>query len=163
MIRDGGPCGRHGPPSRDLDSPQPVDPETGEGSPYDRPMTGRSPDAVDSPLGSATRFLAEVAAWVAAPWAASRVSVVLAVVVLVVLVALPAALNVPGDKHRVGGRAVSGPVRIGIELFLFAAAVVGASFAWPEWAAVVVLLVVLVAAVANQRRWRWLVATTRAT
>ena len=67
------------------------------------PAAGRSPDAVDSPLSSATRFLSELAAWVAAPWAASRVSVILAVAVLVV-----------------------------------------------------------VAAVANLPRWRWLIATTRA-
>jgi uncharacterized protein DUF2568 len=122
--------------------------------------TGRSPDAVDSALASVTRFLSELAAWVAAPWAASRVSVVLAVVVLVVLVALPATFNVPGDKHKIGGRAVTGPVRIGIELLLFAAAVAGAALAWPEWAAVLVLLLVLVAAAANLPRWRWLVATT---
>jgi hypothetical protein len=127
--------------------------------PYDHRMaTERSPDAVDSPLGATFRFLAEVAAWVAAPWAAARVSVVLAVLVLVVLLALPAVFNVPGDKHTRVLRAVSGRVRIGIELLLFAAAVVGATFAWPEWAAVAVLLVVLIAAVTNQRRWRWLVA-----
>ncbi|MHA6617410.1 hypothetical protein [Pseudonocardia sp. DLS-67] len=126
-------------------------------------VTGRSPDAVDGALASATRFLSELAAWVAAPWAASRVSVVLAVVVLVVLLALPAAFNVPGDKHKIGGRAVSGPVRIGIELLLFASAVVGATLAWPEWAAVLVLLLVLAAAASNLPRWRWLVATTRGT
>src|SRR5438067_1099754 len=113
--------------------------------------TGCSPHAVDSPLGATTRFLSELTAWVVAPWAASRVSWILAVVVLVVLVALPAAFNVPGDKHTVGGRAVGGPVRIGIELLLFAAAVVGASVVWPEWAAVVVLVLVMVAAAANQR------------
>jgi hypothetical protein len=123
--------------------------------------TGRSPDAVDNPLASATRFLSELSAWVAAPWAASRVSVLLAVVVLVVLVGLPATFNVPGDKHKVGGRAVSGPVRIGIELVLFAAAVTGAALAWPSWAAAAVAVVVAVAVVANLPRWRWLVATTR--
>jgi hypothetical protein len=123
--------------------------------------TGRSPDAVDSPLGAATRFLSEFAAWVAAPWAASRVSVILAVVVFVVLVALPATCNVPGDKHKVGGRAVSGPVRIGIELLLFAAAVAGAALAWPGWVAAAVAVVVVVAVAANLPRWRWLVATTR--
>lgn len=123
--------------------------------------TGRSPDAVDSPLASATRFLSELTAWVAAPWAASRVSLILAVVVLVVLVALPSAFNVPGDKHKVGGRAVSGPVRIGIELLLFAAAVAGAALAWPAWAAAAVAVVVVVAVAANLPRWRWLVATTR--
>jgi uncharacterized protein DUF2568 len=122
---------------------------------------GRSPDAVDSPLASATRFLSELAAWVAAPWAVSRVSVVLAVAVLVVLVALPAAFNVPGDKHKIGGRAVTGPVRIAIELLLFAAAVAGSALAWPTWAAVAVAVLVVVAIAANLPRWRWLIATTR--
>jgi hypothetical protein len=121
--------------------------------------TGRSPDAVDSPLASATRFLSELTAWVAAPWAASRLSVILAVAVLVVLVALPAAFNVPGDKHKVGGRAVSGPVRIGIELLLFAAGVAGAAWAWPGWAAAAGAVLVVVAAAANLPRWRWLIAT----
>jgi hypothetical protein len=124
-------------------------------------VAGRSPDAVDNALASATRFLSELTAWVAAPWAASQVSVILAVVVLVVLVVLPSAFNVPGDKHKVGGRAVSGPVRIGIELLLFAAAVAGAALAWPGWAAAAVAVVVVVAVAANLPRWRWLVATTR--
>ena len=122
---------------------------------------GRSPDAVDNPVASATRFLSELSAWVAAPWAAGRVSVVLAVVVLVVLVGLPSAFNVPGDKRAVGLRAVSGPVRIAIELLLFAAAVAGAALAWPAWAAAAVAIVVLVAVAANLSRWRWLVAPTR--
>jgi hypothetical protein len=123
--------------------------------------SGRSPDAVDSPLASATRFLCELAAWVAAPFAASQVSVGLSVAVLAVLVALPALFNVPGDKHKVGGRAVTGPTRIGIELLLFAAAVAGFALAWPTWAAAAVAVLVVVAIAANLPRWRWLIATTR--
>jgi hypothetical protein len=123
--------------------------------------TGRSPDAVDSPLGAATRFLCELAAWVMAPLAVSGVSVGLSVAVLAVLLALPAYFNVPGDKHKVGGRAVTGPVRIGIELLLFASAVAGAVSVWPVWASAAVAILVVVAIVANLPRWRWLVATTR--
>jgi hypothetical protein len=122
---------------------------------------GRRPDAVDSPLASATRFLSELTAWVAAPWAASRVSLILAVAMLVVHVALPATFNVPGDKHKVGGRAVSGPTRIGIELLMFAAAVAGSVLAWPTWATAAVAVLVVVAIAANLPRWRWLIATTR--
>lgn len=122
---------------------------------------GRSPDAVDTVLGSATRFLSELAAWVAAPWAVAPVSVLLAVIVLVVLLALPAVFNVPGDKRQQGGRAVTGPTRIGIELVLFAAAVAGASVAWPVWAATGAAVLVVVTVFANLPRWRWLVATTR--
>jgi len=115
----------------------------------------RSPDAVDSPAGAATRFGMELAAWVAAPWAAARWSWLLAVVVLVVLIAIPAVFNVPGDKHQ-AGRPVTGATRIAIELVLFTAAVIGAAVAWPSWAAAAVALLALVAVVVGLRRWRWL-------
>ncbi len=115
----------------------------------------RDPHAVDNPVGAVSRFLVEVAAWVAAPWAASRVHWVLAVVVLVVLLWLPGVYSVPGDKNF-SGRPVSGPVRIGIELLLMAAAVAGAWVVWPDWAAITVTAVTAVALVANLPRWRWL-------
>ena len=119
---------------------------------------GRSPDAVDSGLGSATRFLTELTAWVAAPWAAARVSWLLAIAVLVVLVALPSVFNVPGDKHRVGGVAVPGAVRIGVELVLFGAAIAGAVIAWRTWAWLLVVALVAVTIVAQLKRWRWLLS-----
>jgi hypothetical protein len=85
----------------------------------------------------------------------------LSVAVLAVLLALPAYFNVPGDKHKIGGRAVTGPVRISIELLLFASAVAGAVSVWPVWASAAIAVLVAVAIIANLPRWRWLVATTR--
>jgi hypothetical protein len=120
---------------------------------------GRSPNAVDSGLSSTTRFLTELTAWVAAPWAATHVHWLLAVLVLAVLVALPSTFNVPGDKHRTGV-AVSGAVRIGIEVLLFASAVIGAAIAWPTWALVLVVVLVAVTTIAQLKRWRWLIAST---
>jgi hypothetical protein len=113
---------------------------------------------VDSGLGSVTRFLSELAAWVAAPWAAARVSWLLAIAVLVVLVVLPSVFNVPGDKHRVGGVAVPGAVRIGVELVLFGAAIAGAVIAWPIWVWLMVVVLVAVTVVAQLKRWRWLLS-----
>ena len=120
----------------------------------------RDPNAVDSPVGATLRFAVEVIAWVSVPWAIARVSVPLAAATLLVLLLLPALFNVPGDK-QVSGRPVSGPVRIGIELLLMAAAVVGAAYAWPRWAAITVSVVVVLALVTNLPRWRWLVRHTR--
>jgi len=120
---------------------------------------GRSADAVDSPAGAATRFAVELCAWVAAPWAAAQWSWVAGALVLAVLVALPATFNVPGDKHH-GGRAVSGRVRIGIELVLVAAAVVGAVLAWPAWAVAGVATLVVADLVVGLPRWAWLLRST---
>jgi hypothetical protein len=122
---------------------------------------GRSTDAVDSPAGAATRFAVELCAWIAAPWAAAQWSWVVGLLVLVALVALPATFNVPGDKHH-GGRAVSGPVRIGIELVLVAAAVLGAVLAWPAWAVAGVAILVAADLVVGRPRWAWLIRSTAA-
>jgi hypothetical protein len=81
------------------------------------------------------------------------------VLVLAVLVALPATFNVPGDKHH-GGRAVSGSVRIAIELVLVAAAVIGAVLAWPAWAVAGVGLLVVADLVVGLPRWAWLLRST---
>jgi hypothetical protein len=121
--------------------------------------TGRSADAVDSAAGAASRFAVELCAWVAAPWAAAEWSWAAGVLVLAVLVALPATFNVPGDKHH-GGRAVSGSVRIAIELVLVAAAVIGAGLAWPAWAVAGVGLLVVADLVVGLPRWAWLIRST---
>jgi hypothetical protein len=97
----------------------------------------------------------EVVAWAAAPWAVVQWSWILAVVVLVVLVALPSVFNVPGDKNHVG-RPVNGVTRIAIETVLFGAAVIGAAFAWPQWAAGLVGGLTIAAVMAGLPRWRWL-------
>jgi hypothetical protein len=120
---------------------------------------GRSADAVDPPAGAASRFGVELCAWLAAPWAAAQWSWVAGVLVLVVLVALPATFNVPGDKHH-GGRPVSGSVRIGIELVLMTAAVIGAVVVWPAWAVAGVGTMVAADVVVGLPRWTWLLRST---
>ena len=82
---------------------------------------------------------------------------------LAIALALLAACNqgAPAAENPDLAASGGGPVRIAIELLLFAAAVAGAALAWPAWAAAAVAIVVLVAVAANLSRWRWLVAPTR--
>jgi hypothetical protein len=118
--------------------------------------SARAPDAVDTPVGAATRFLVELVAWVSVPLAVAEHNRFFAVVLFVVLVALPTVLNVPGDKHQPAPVAVSGTVRILVEILLFVAAVVGSAYAFPWWATACVVVLVVVASVAQLPRWRWL-------
>jgi hypothetical protein len=118
--------------------------------------SARAPDAVDTPVGAATRFLVELVAWVSGPLAVAEHNRFLAVLLFVVLVALPTVLNVPGDKHQPAPVAVSGTVRILVEILLFVAAVAGSTYAFPWWATACVVVLVLVALVAQLPRWRWL-------
>lgn len=76
----------------------------------------------DSPLSSALRFLTEVIAWVACPWAVTGASGWLAALTLEVLVGLPAVFSTRGDKRRIIV-ATPGPLRVLIEIALHAAAV----------------------------------------
>jgi hypothetical protein len=109
----------------------------------------------DTPLSGGLRFAVEVLAWVAAPWAAAQEAWWLAVPLLLVLVALPAVFSTPGDKRQVIV-ATPGPLRVGIELLLHAAAIAGAWLAWPAWAAVLVAIVVAAALITGLPRLLWL-------
>jgi hypothetical protein len=117
------------------------------------------PSPYDTSLSSGLRFLVELITWTAGPWAAAEItgSGWAAIPALIVLVALPAVFSTPGDKHTVVV-ATPGPVRLGLEVFLGAVAVVGAWVACPPWLAVVVTVVVAAAAVAGRDRARWLLA-----
>ena len=110
---------------------------------------------VDSPVSAAARFAVELAAWVFGTWAASRVSLAMAIVTVLVLVALPAALNVPGDK-KVTGVAVSGRVRLAIEVVLHLAAAITPWLVLPPLGAAIVTGAVLLAGLTQTRRWGWL-------
>ena len=117
------------------------------------------PSPYDTPVSAGSRFAVELVAWIAGPWAASIVAGSAWVVLpaLLVLVGLPAMFNTPGDKHT-DGIATPGPIRIGIELFLLAVAIVGAWIVWPDWAAIAVTIVGVVMAVSGVARYRWLAA-----
>ena len=109
----------------------------------------------DTPVSAALRFPVELAAWVGGPWAAAQQVLWLAVPVAVVLVGLPAVFSTPGDKRQVIV-ATPGPLRVLIELGLYAAAVAAAWAAWPSWVAVLVTAMVAGAVLAGVKRTRWL-------
>ena len=110
----------------------------------------------DTPVSSGFRFLTELIAWVAGPWAASAVSAWLIVPVLVVLVGLPSIFSTPGDKKQIVV-ATPGPVRLLIEGLQYAVAAVAPWLVWPAWAAVICSMVVIVAIALGLSRMAWLV------
>ncbi len=122
----------------------------------DRNQLGLNP--LDTVASGSLRFLVEILAWIAGPWAAGRWFGGWAIpVALVILLALPAVFSVPGDKHQVI-RPVSGPVRFVIEVFLGVVAVVAAWTVWPTWLALVVTLVVVTSQITGLPRTRWLLS-----
>jgi hypothetical protein len=109
----------------------------------------------DTPLSSALRFAVELIAWVAGTWAAAQWSIWLAVPALLVLVGLPSVFSTPGDKSQVVV-ATPGPVRVLLELALYAVAVAGAWAVWPTWLAIVATLIVIASLIVGLPRTRWL-------
>lgn len=116
----------------------------------------RPPDRAASVL----RFLAELVAWVAAPWALAAYSWVLAVVAVLLLIGLPTVFSTPGDKAQVIV-AVPGAVTVLLVLLQLAAAVVFAWLAWPASAAVPVSVLAASVLVTERPRWRWLLSPDR--
>jgi len=111
----------------------------------------------DTTASSGFRFVIEIVAWVAGPWAIAELggSGWLAIPALAVLFGLPALFNTRGDKASTIV-ATPGPLRILIEMLLLAAAVVGAWVVWPVWAAIIVSLVGAAMLVTGLPRYRWL-------
>ncbi len=109
------------------------------------------------PISGGLRFLAELLAWVGAPWALWSHSPFMAVVATVLLIGLPAVFGTPGD--RPGGDApvsVPGSVTIGLVLVELAAATASAWVLWAGWTAASVTVLCLVVIVTEQPRWRTL-------
>ncbi len=92
--------------------------------------TARLSHPSDTPASAILRFLVEVIAWVAGPWAAAEVHIILAIPVLIVLLALPSVFSTPGDKRQVIV-ATPGPIRLAIEVLLFAVAAAAPWVIWP--------------------------------
>lgn len=108
----------------------------------------------------ALRFLTEVIAWVATPWALWSHSPVLAVGAVVLLIGLPALFSTPGD--RPGGDMpipVPGIVTVLLVLIQLVAATAAAWVIWPWWAAAVVTALCLAVPITEQPRWRQLTAS----
>jgi len=107
---------------------------------------------------SALRFLTELIAWVAAPWALWPHSIPLAIVAVVLLIGLPTVFGTPGDKPGGVHVPVPGVVTILLVLLQLVAATVAAWVAWPWWAAGPVTLLCLVVPVTELPRWRRLLS-----
>ncbi|MCW3816103.1 hypothetical protein ONA91_16800 [Micromonospora sp. DR5-3] len=104
-------------------------------------------------VASALRFLTELVAWVATPWALAPHSAALAVASVLVLIGLPTVLATPGDKKHVVVP-VPGAVTIGLVVLHVVAAVVSAWFAWPRLAAAAVTALALATVATELPRWR---------
>ncbi|MGW7072441.1 hypothetical protein ACWGII_29200 [Streptomyces sp. NPDC054855] len=111
----------------------------------------------DDRIASALRFVTELVAWVATPWALAAYSWPLAALSVLVLIGLPTLFSTPGDKAHVI-IAVPGPVTVLLVLLQLVAAVVSSWSAWPDWAAVTVTLLATATLFTERRRWRWLIS-----
>jgi hypothetical protein len=114
------------------------------------------------PLGAGLRFLGELVAWVAVPWALWPHSPVLAIAAVLVLVVPPAVFGTPGD--RPGGDppvAVPGAVTIASVLAHLVGATAAAWAVWPTAVAIVVTVLCIAVVVSEQPRWRALVGRRR--
>jgi hypothetical protein len=114
-----------------------------------------APDVLSA---SVPRFLVEIIAWVAAPWALAPQSVWLAVLADVVLIGLPTIFGMPGAKKQTNPVSISARPAIALELLQPAAAGVAAVVAWPPVVAYLVVAVALVACGLQFPRWRWMLA-----
>ena len=122
-------------------------------------MTSSGPGVspFDTYASSGTRFLIELTAWIAGPWAAGELfGGWAAAATLVVLLLLPSLFNTPGDKKTTTGFPTPGPVRIVIEMVMLAAAIAGAWTVWPTWLALIVTVVGLLMVFTGIPRYRWL-------
>jgi hypothetical protein len=120
-------------------------------------MTEQVQASPDSRPASALRFITELIAWTATPWALAPHSVLLAIASVVVLIGVPTVFQTPGDKARTVVP-VPGFVTILIVLLQLVAAVVSSWFAWPLPVAVLVTLLALACLYTERLRWRWLLS-----
>ena len=112
----------------------------------------------DTVLSSGLRFLTEVIAWVAGPWAASLYSNWLIVPTIMLVVGLPSVFSTPGDKNMVLVPTPGG-VRVVIEFLLYAVAAIAPWFVWPPVVAAVAGIIVVATIITGAARTRWLLRT----
>ncbi len=109
----------------------------------------------DTVLSSGLRFLTELIAWVAGPWAASLYSNWLVVPAIVLLIGLPSIFSTTNDKNTVVVPTPGG-IRVVIEFFLFSVAAVAPWFVWSPGIAAAAAIIVLATIVTGAARTRWL-------
>jgi hypothetical protein len=122
---------------------------------------GRRPPGHDNVRGG-FRFLAELIAMTATPWALWDYSIPLAIASVVILIGLPAIFSTPGDRPGGDGHiAVPGVVTILIVLIHLTAATVAAWMIWPWWLATAVTALCIVVIFTEQTRWSALTRPAR--
>lgn len=108
------------------------------------------------------RFLAELIAMIATPWALWNDSILLAIASVVILIGLPAIFSTPGDRPGGDGPvAVPGIVTILIVLLHLTAAALAAWVIWPWWLATGVTALCIVVVGTEQTRWKALTRPAR--
>ena len=132
---------------------------------YEQPLEPDVPDTeraekfknpYDTPVSSGLRFLMDLAAWIAVPWWAWEASgPISGIPTFLILLAIPAVFSTTGDKWQVIVP-TPGPIRLVIELGLFAVAVLGASLAWSPYSGVAVSVIAVLALLSGCRRMTWL-------
>lgn len=121
----------------------------------DGPAAVVAPDPLSVSL---PRFVVELIAWVAAPWALAPHSIWLAVLADVLLIGLPTVFGMPGAKKQTNPVPIPARPAIALELLQPVAACVAAFVAWPPVVASLVVVVSVAAVVRQLRRWRWMLA-----
>ena len=109
----------------------------------------------DTVLSSGLRFLTELIAWVAGPWAASLYSNWLAVLAISLLVGLPSIVSTPNDKNTVVVPTPGG-IRVAIEFLLYSVAAVAPWFVWSPGIAAATASIVFATIITGGARTRWL-------
>ena len=110
----------------------------------------------DTFVSSSLRFVSELIAWIAGPWALSLFSNWLIFPTLTLLVAVPAIFSTRNDKRKIV-ISTPGPVRVGLELSLYTVAVVAPWFVWSTAVSGVAVGIVIASLVAGFPRFMWLV------
>jgi hypothetical protein len=111
----------------------------------------------DTALSAGLRFVVEIIAWVAGPWAVADLSgqTWTAVPTAIVLIGASALFSTPGDKNNVV-IPTPGPIRLVIEVITHVVALLGAWVVWPNWAGLLTAILVIGSLTAGVPRARWL-------
>jgi len=115
------------------------------------------PSPYDTAASSSSRFLIELVAWVAGPWAVASTTgqAWTALPTAAILIGLAAVFSTPGDKNNVVVP-TPGPIRLVIEALTLVVAVWGAWLVWPQWAAILITGLAVLNVVSGWPRTRWL-------
>ena len=100
--------------------------------------------------------MTELIAWVSGPWALAVISNWLILPAIIVLVGLPSVFSTPNNKHKIV-ISTPGPVRVGLELLIYAVAAVAPWHVWPIQASGLAAGIVILSLVTGIPRFLWLI------